>query len=131
MAKNNITTQGYFIRRLRNSGFQTSRVYDRYGDKDPRKWTIVINPGDDSALITCCDIGEWPYKGLYEINDGGRKIPRGYHINTDSIEVIVSHLIKFNISATGTVLNNSYGRGKQKRSKEGSSEEAGEKASQS
>ncbi len=111
MAKNNITTQGYFVRRLRNSGFITSRVYDRYSDEDQRKWTIVVNPTSDSVLITCCDNGEWPYKGLYELSDGGRKIPRGYYINTDSIEVIISHLITFNIDATE--INNLNGRPKQ------------------
>ncbi len=118
MAKNNITTQGYFVRRLRNSGYITSRVYDRYSDSDQRKWTIVINPGEDSLLITCCDNGEWPYRGLYELNDGGRKIPKGYYVNTDSVEVIISHLLQFNIEAKS--LNNSYGRAKQRKAEESS-----------
>ena len=68
MPKNKITTQGYFVRRLRNSGYITSRVYDRYQDQDPRKWTIVIDPDGDSVLITCWDTGEWPYRGMYELS---------------------------------------------------------------
>lgn len=124
MPKNKITTQGYFIRRLRNSGYMTSRVYDRYQDQDPRKWTIVIDPDGDSVLITCWDTGEWPYRGMYELNDGGRKIPKGYHINTDSIEVIVNHLSKFKIIGA---VNNYNGRIKPKQSREKASEEASEK----
>ena len=44
MPKNNVTTQGYFIKRLRDNGFLTSRVYDRYSKDDRRKWTVVVNP---------------------------------------------------------------------------------------
>ena len=124
MPKNKITTQGYFVRRLRNSGYITSRVYDRYQDQDPRKWTIVIDPDGDSVLITCWDTGEWPYRGMYELSDGGRKIPKGYHINTDSIEVIVNHLSQFNIV---TAVNNYNGRTKPKQSREKAREEASEK----
>ena len=50
MPKNKITTQGYFIRRLRQSGFFVSRVYDRYSESDSRKWTVVINPTE--ALVS-------------------------------------------------------------------------------
>jgi hypothetical protein len=113
MPKNKITTQGYFVRRLRDSGFLVSRVYDRYSDSDTRKWTIVVNPGEDSLLMTCCDNGEWPYRGLYEFNDAGKKFPKGYHINTDSVEVIVAHLIQFGIEAKG--INNLDGRTRQKK----------------
>ena len=110
MGKNNITTQGYFIRRLRNEGYFASRVYDRYGDHDSRRWTIVISPNNASVFITCHNnINEWPYKGLYEFDDGGLSIPRGYHINTDSVEVIVKHLQEFDIPVEGN-LNNSNGR---------------------
>ena len=112
MPKNKITTQGYFVRRLRQSGFFVSRVYDRYSESDNRKWTVVINPTEDSLMVTCCDVGEWPYRGLYEFNDGGRKFPKGYHINTDSVEVITSHLLQFKIEAKS--LNNLNGRTREK-----------------
>jgi len=97
MSKNNITTQGYFVKRLRDNGFLTSRVYDRYSEDDPRKWTVVVNPTTDSVLITCVAAQEWPYKGHYNVDDGGMKIPKGLYINTDSIEVIIQHLLQFNI----------------------------------
>jgi hypothetical protein len=99
MAKNNVTTKGYFIKRLRDSGFWVVREYYRYGDTDPRRWSVVVNPEDDSLFITCYDNGEWPYRGLFEFNDGGRKFPKNYHINTDSMEVIVSHLLQFKVEA--------------------------------
>ena len=86
MPKNKITTQGYFIRRLRNLGFMVSRCYDRYSLHDPRKWTVVVNPNEESVFLTCVDNGEWPYRGLYEFADGGNNIPRGFFVNTESVE---------------------------------------------
>ena len=115
MAKNNITTKGYFIKRLRDNGFFVVRDYNRYGEHDPRKWTVVVNPGNESLFVTCYDNGEWPYKGLYEFNDGGQHFPKNYHVNTDSIEVIVTHMIHFNIEAKE--LNNLYGRTGKRKSK--------------
>jgi hypothetical protein len=123
MPKNKITTQGYFVRRLRDSGYVTSRVYDRYNETDARKWTVVIDPTGDSVMVTCWDNGEWPYRGLYEFADGGDKVPKGYHINTDSIDVILSHLNQFNISLSE--LNTFNGKSKQQRSREETSKEAG------
>ena len=112
MGKNNITTQGYFVRRLRNSGYFVSRVYDRYSDSDSRRWTVVVSPQNASLFITCHNnIDEWPYKGLYEFDDGANNFPRGYHINTDSVEVIIKHLQEFKIPVEGT-LNNIDGRQK-------------------
>ena len=126
MSKNNITTKGYFIKRLRDSGFFVVRDYNRYGDSDPRKWTVVINPGNESLFVTCYDNGEWPIRGLYEFNDGGQNFPKNYHVNTDSIEVIVHHLIHFNIEAKE--LNNSYGRTGRRKSKAAKEEGPGKEA---
>lgn len=102
MPKNKITTQGYFIRRLRNSGYIVSRVYDRYSEEDKRKWTIAINPEVDSIFITCVDHGEWPYRGMYHVDDGGDKFPINLYINTDSIDVILKHLDEFKVSKLET-----------------------------
>ena len=113
MPKNSITTQGYFIKRLRDSGFYVIRLYNKYSEDDYRKWTVVVNPKIDSLFITCCDTEEWPYKGLYELHDSGLKVPRGYHINTDSIEVVIKHMLDFNIKQIE--LNNDDGRQKKKR----------------
>ena len=127
MAKNNVTTKGYFIKRLRDSGFFVVRDYNRYGEHDCRKWTVVINPGADSLFVTCYDTGEWPYKGLYEFNDGGRKFPKNYHVNTDSMEVIINHLIQFKVDAKELNIRN--GRVTRKKAKEGkqTQESEGEK----
>jgi hypothetical protein len=97
MPKNKITTQGYFIKKLRDFGYCVERVYSRYGDTDARKWTVVVSPKNESVFITCHDNGEWPWRGLYEFDDSGGKIPRGYHINTESTAVVAKHLQQFNV----------------------------------
>ena len=124
MSKNNITTKGYFIKRLRDSGFFVVRDYNRYSQHDIRKWTVVINPGDESLFVTCYDTEEWPYKGLYEFNDGGQHFPKNYHVNTDSIEVIVSHMLHFNIHAKE--LNNLDGSTRKRKTKEANSAKEGQ-----
>jgi hypothetical protein len=97
MPKNKITTQGYFIKKLRDSGFFVERVYSKYNKDDSRKWTVVVNPTNESIFITCRDNGEWPWRGLYEFDDSGTIIPRGFHINTESTGVVVKHLQQFNV----------------------------------
>ena len=104
--KNNITNLSYFTKRLRDSGFYVSRLYDGYSDNDIRKWTVVISPRQDSLFITCIDNGEWPYRGMYEIDDGGRKVPKGYYLNTDSIDVVTKHLNEFKIERAKPINNN-------------------------
>ena len=115
MGKNNITTLGYFVKRLRDNGFNVSRVYDRYADSDKRKWTIVINPATDSVFITCNDNGEWPYKGFYHVDDGGELIPCNFYINTLSVEVVIKHLLEFKVAQLDqSRINNRNGRSRQK-----------------
>lgn len=97
MPKNKITTQGYFVRRLRNEGYYVSRVYDRYSDNDRRKWTIAINPGTDSIFITCVDKGDWPHRGMYRIDDNGSTFPHNFYINTESVDVMMKHLDDFKV----------------------------------
>jgi hypothetical protein len=114
MPKNKITTQGYFVKRIRDSGYVVDRIYSKYNDTDPRKWTIVINPSFESIFITCRDNGEWPWRGLYEFSDNGVKIPRGFHVNTESVDVVVHHLKSFKVHPTsGEVINNSDGSKRQ------------------
>tara|TARA_Y100000310_G_scaffold316213_1_gene367675 strand:- start:468 stop:830 length:363 start_codon:yes stop_codon:yes gene_type:complete len=112
MAKNNVATQGYFVRRLRKYGYEISRVYDRYSKDDKRKWTVVVNPGLDSIFITCIDKGEWPYRGMYLFDDNGTIFPSSFYINTDSMEVILKYLDHYKIDKLfpGKVLNNSDGK---------------------
>ena len=95
---NNITTQGYFIKRLRDCGFIVIKLYYDFNLVDPRKWVILINPKRESVMITCyCN--KTGYKEVtFEISDGGNKIPKNFHLATDSMEVIISFLIRNGVS---------------------------------
>ena len=42
---NKITTQSYFIKRLKDSGYLVYRLFDEYSESDPRNWTVMIDPG--------------------------------------------------------------------------------------
>jgi hypothetical protein len=95
---NKLTTQSYFIKRLKDSGYEVWKVFDQYSDADSRYWTIVIDPGVASVFCTCfVDDERWDHS-YFELSDGGRFIPRGYKIDTDSIEVFITHLVKFGIN---------------------------------
>ena len=119
MGRNSITTQGYFVKRLRDNGFDVSRVYDRYSPDDRRKWTIAINPNQQSIFITCYDHGEWPYKGFYLIEDGGNLFPNNLYMNTMSIEVIIKYLLDFKVEQVYIDrLNNNDGRARKKAQKD-------------
>lgn len=96
---NKLTTQGYFIRRLRDSGYIVNRLYDKYGEADPRQWTIIIDPAVASVFCTCYtqfhpETGE---ESFWELYDGGQFIPTRVRLKTESIEVILQYLHKFNI----------------------------------
>lgn len=104
---NNITTQGYFIKRLRDCGFVVIKLFHNYSIMDPRKWSILINPGRESVIITCYQNKNFIKDDIFEINDGGSKIPRNFHLSTDSMEVMISFLIKKGIS-NYTDINDPY-----------------------
>jgi hypothetical protein len=96
MAKNKSYTQGYFVKRLRDSGFYVIKIFDNYHSTDERRWTVLINPGNESIYITCYrdKIFKTPY---FEFNDGAKRFPKNYQLKTDSLEVVVSHLIEHNV----------------------------------
>jgi hypothetical protein len=52
MANNKITTNSYFIKRLRDSGYIVDKVFNDYSKQDPRCWTVVIDPKGSSIMIT-------------------------------------------------------------------------------
>lgn len=95
---NKITTPSYFIKRLRDSGYIVWKLYDGYSEADPRAWTVVIDPGGASVICTCYlntkDFGIT----TFELYDGGQFVPEKIKIATESIEVIISYLVKFNIN---------------------------------
>jgi hypothetical protein len=92
--KNNITTNGYFLNRLRDSGFIAIRIFKDYGDHDPRKWTIMVDPSGHSLFITCYVNKESVGDVVFEFNDGGNRFPKNYNLKTQSMEIIVTNLIE-------------------------------------
>lgn len=95
---NNITTQGYFIKRLRDCGFVVLKLFHNYNFIDPRKWTVIINPNRESVVVTCYCNKDSLKEVMFEFNDGGNKIPKNFYLTTNSMEVVISFLIKRGIS---------------------------------
>lgn len=92
--KNKITTAAYFIKRLRDSGFVTIRIFKEYSIIDPRKWTIMVDPGGHSLMITCYENRDFIGDVCFELNDGGCKFPKNYNLKTHSMEIIITTLIE-------------------------------------
>jgi hypothetical protein len=92
--KNKITTCGYFLNRLRDSGFIAIRLFKDYGILDPRRWTIMVDPGVSSLIITCYENKDFQGDIVFEFNDGGNKFPKNYNVKTQSMEIIVTMLIE-------------------------------------
>ncbi|NDG29109.1 hypothetical protein EB118_03290 [bacterium] len=97
-SKNKLRTPGYFIKRLRDNGLVVLRLFAVYGKHDPRRWTVMINPTGSSVFCTCYinknELGEV----LFELDDGGIKIPKNFYLKTESIEVIIDFLFKNGIT---------------------------------
>ena len=101
MKKNKITTLSYFIKRLKDNNFIVWKIFNKYADHDSRKWTVLVNPGDESIYITCymnaTELGDC----VFEFNDGKKSLDRiNLRIATASMEVIINHLISHNTSQT-------------------------------
>lgn len=97
--KNKITTLSYFIKRLKDNGFEVWKIFNKYSDYDNRKWTVLINPGVESIFITCCVNHSEMYDVVFSFNDGGQVVSRNnLKIATSSMEVIIAHLIERNVS---------------------------------
>lgn len=104
--KNKITTPGYFIKRLRDNNFVVLRIFQDYNQSDPRRWTLLIDPQQASVFVTCYENKDNAGDLLFEFHDGGRLFPKNWSISTDSIEVIVTHLISRGVSQSDET--NSY-----------------------
>jgi hypothetical protein len=98
MAKTKITTIGYFLKRLRDSGYVADKLYTDYSIKDSRSWTVIVDPDNTSVLITCFNNKNHFGEEFFEIYDGGQYIPDNFKIKTSSIEVVIEYLAKFNIN---------------------------------
>ena len=96
---NKITTPGYFIKRLRDNGYIVNRVFQEFGEGDPRRWVVLISPGTNSVFVTCFENREFNKQLMFEFNDGGIAFPRNYSIKTESIEIVVEQLHRHNVFA--------------------------------
>ena len=92
--KNNIDTKSYFVKRLRDCGYDVVNLYDGYLEVDPRKWTILIDPKGVNLLITCYKNRGEHNDHQYEFNDGGNLFPMNFVIQTVSMEVIITNLVE-------------------------------------
>lgn len=95
---NKISTAGYFIKRLKDSGFVVWKIFNAYNTADPRRWTILVDPGLSSVFVTCYSNKHSINEVLFELDDGGSKFQKGFFYNTESIEIIVSELISKGIN---------------------------------
>jgi hypothetical protein len=92
--KNKISTPGYFIKRLKDNNFNTFKIFKNYADSDPRRWTILIDPGRASVYVTCYENSDFQNDVMFEFNDGGRLFPKNFSLKTTSIEVVVTKLLE-------------------------------------
>ena len=92
--KNKVKTAGYFIKRLKDSGFVVLKMFNAYSQADPRRWTVLVDPGYHSVYITCFTNKNERKEVLFEFDDGGNRFNKGFYMKTDSIEVIVNFLIE-------------------------------------
>lgn len=93
-SNNKVTTAGYFIKRLRDSGFVVIRLFKDYGTHDPRKWTVMVDPSGASLMITCYENKDFKGDVFFEFNDGGNKFPKNYNLKTNSMEIVMTVLIE-------------------------------------
>ena len=97
MPKNKLYTPSYFLKRLRGAGYIVNKIFSDFSMRDPRRWVIVINPGEESVLITCY-ANDKEYKDtVFEINDGGKNVPKNFQLHTKSIEVLINYLRDYQI----------------------------------
>jgi len=95
--KNKLKTAGYFIKRLKDNDFVTLRIFDKYSESDPRRWTVLVDPGGASVYITCFENTPFRDEYLFNFNDGNQNFNNNFSLKTDSIEVVVSKLIKLGV----------------------------------
>lgn len=97
-SKNKLRTPGYFIKRLRDNNFVVVRLFSVFGKHDPRRWTVIINPTGSSVFCTCYINKNEMGEVLFELDDGGAKIPKSFYLKTESIEVVIDFLLKNGIT---------------------------------
>lgn len=103
--KNKVTTQGYFVKRLRDNGFIVNKIFSKYKTGDPRIWTVLVNPGYESVFITCFINKDFHGDSMFEIHDGGQLLPKNIGLKTDSIEVLITYLFDHKVANSSINLN--------------------------
>lgn len=98
MGNNKITTVGYFIKRLRDCGYVTDKLFTNYSKGDARSWTVIVDPNNTSVFITCFNNHNFFGEEYFVMYDGGQYIPENFKLKTSSIEVLVEYLSKYNIN---------------------------------
>ena len=99
---NKLKTAGYTIKRLKDNGFVVFKMFNAYNQTDPRRWTVLINPGVDSIYLTCYHNKDNINEIMFEFDDGGNNFKRGFFVKTESVEVLVSTLIERGINNNPT-----------------------------
>jgi hypothetical protein len=100
--KNKISTPGYFLKRLKDNKFKTFKIFKEYAEHDPRRWTVLVDPGDASVFVTCYENQSFNGEVMFEFNDGGNKFPRNFSLKTNSIEVVVTKLLEAGVKQLAT-----------------------------
>jgi hypothetical protein len=95
---NKIKTPGYFCKRLKDNGFVVLKIFNAYSSTDPRRWTVLVDPGDASVFVTCYTNKNEFKEVLFEFDDGGNNFKNGFYMKTNSIEVIINHLLEKNVN---------------------------------
>lgn len=111
---NKLTTLGYTLKRLRDSGYVVQKLFTDYSDADPRAWTLVIEPKISSVLCTCFINDPYIGESFFEIYDGGQFIPIKYRIKTSSFEILVEHLTKHGIYGSSSIKTDGKDKGDEK-----------------
>lgn len=84
---NKISTKSYLTKRLRDCGYIIDKLENiEYQEQDKRKWTIILDNGCASILLTCMKDGH------IQLYDGGRFINHNLKLDTDSVEVLIDYL---------------------------------------
>ncbi len=95
---NKLTTLGYFLKRLRDSGYYANKLFTEYSESDSRVWSVIIDPGHTSVFCTCYVQDPLLDESYFEIYDNGQFIPGRIKIKTDSFEVFAQYLVDFGIN---------------------------------
>jgi hypothetical protein len=95
--KNKLKTAGYFIKRLKDAGYVTFRIFDKYDENDSRKWTVLVDPSGASVYITCFENRPFKNEYLFSFEDGNQRFSRGYVLKTSSIEVVIQRLVDHDV----------------------------------